>query len=114
MRYEGKTEADAIETALKRSDVPVSELSYRVVRDEKSFWGGRVVEIEIEVAGSAELPHARARARPLPTAAERAESPGRRARLDAAAGRGAADRGEAAAAPRGRWTKRRLPRSRRR
>ena len=28
--------------------VPSGELKYRVVRDEKSFWGGRVVEIELE------------------------------------------------------------------
>jgi spoIIIJ-associated protein len=48
MRYEGKTEADAIEAAAQAIGVPVAELKYRVIRDERSFWGGRVVEIEIE------------------------------------------------------------------
>ena len=48
MRYEGKTEADAVEAASQALGVPASELKYRIVRDEKSFWGGRVVEIELE------------------------------------------------------------------
>jgi spoIIIJ-associated protein len=48
MRYEGKTEADAIEAAAQAIGVPAAELKYRVIRDERSFWGGRVVEIEIE------------------------------------------------------------------
>jgi spoIIIJ-associated protein len=48
MRYEGKTEADAIAAAAQAIGVPVSELKYKVVRDERSFWGGRVVEIELE------------------------------------------------------------------
>ena len=51
MRFEGKSEQDAIETALKELKRPASELRYHVVRDEKSFWGGRVVEIEVEVEG---------------------------------------------------------------
>ena len=54
MRYEGKTEADAIAAAAQAIGVPVSELKYRVVRDERSFWGGRVVEIELEEPGKAE------------------------------------------------------------
>jgi spoIIIJ-associated protein len=48
MRYEGKTEAEAVEAAALAIGVPSAELKYRVIRDEKSFWGGRVVEIEIE------------------------------------------------------------------
>jgi spoIIIJ-associated protein len=51
MRFEGKSEQDAIETALKELKRPASELRYHIVRDEKSFWGGRVVEIEVEVEG---------------------------------------------------------------
>src|SRR6266542_3509965 len=46
MRYEGK--AEAIEAAAQAIGVPAAELKYRVVRDERSFWGGRVVEIELE------------------------------------------------------------------
>lgn len=52
MRFEGKSEQEAIETALKELKRPAAELKYRVVRDEKSFWGGRVVEIEVEVEGA--------------------------------------------------------------
>lgn len=48
MRYEGKTEAEAIEAAAQAIGVPAAELKYRVIRDERSFWGGRVVEIELE------------------------------------------------------------------
>jgi spoIIIJ-associated protein len=47
MRYEGKTEAEAAEAAAQAIGVPSAELKYRVIRDEKSFWGGRVVEIEL-------------------------------------------------------------------
>jgi spoIIIJ-associated protein len=54
MRYEGKTEAEAIEAAAQAIGVPVTELKYRVVRDERSFWGGRVVEIELEEPPKAE------------------------------------------------------------
>jgi spoIIIJ-associated protein len=49
MRFEGKSEQEAIENALRELKRPAAELTYRVVRDEKSFWGGRVVEIEVEV-----------------------------------------------------------------
>jgi spoIIIJ-associated protein len=48
MRYEGKSEAEAVEAAARERGVAPGELRYRVVRDEKSFWGGRVVEIEVE------------------------------------------------------------------
>ena len=51
MRYEGKTEAEAIEAAADAIGVPAAELKYRVIRDERSFWGGRVVEIELEEPG---------------------------------------------------------------
>lgn len=48
MRFEGKTEQEAVENALRQLGRRASELKYRVVRDEKSFWGGRVVEIDVE------------------------------------------------------------------
>jgi len=51
MRFEGKTEEEAVALALKELKRPAAELSYHVIRDEKSFWGGRVVEIEVEAAG---------------------------------------------------------------
>ena len=54
MRYEGKTEADAVEAAAQAIGVAAAELKYRVIRDEKSFWGGRVVEIELEEPRRAE------------------------------------------------------------
>lgn len=47
MRFEGKSEQEAIEMALRELKRPASELEYSIVRDEKSFWGGRVVEIEV-------------------------------------------------------------------
>ena len=48
MRYEGKSESDAAESAARALGQPVSAIRYRIVRDERSFWGGRVVEIEVE------------------------------------------------------------------
>lgn len=60
MRYEGKTEADAIEAAAQAIGVPAAELKYRVIRDERSFWGGRVVEIELEEPGRVESRQSRA------------------------------------------------------
>jgi spoIIIJ-associated protein len=48
MRYEGKSEREALEAAAKALGRPAEAIPYRVIRDEKSFWGGRVVEIEIE------------------------------------------------------------------
>lgn len=50
MRYEGKTESDAVASAAAALKLPAETLHYRVVRDEKSFWGGRVVEIEVETS----------------------------------------------------------------
>ncbi len=60
MRYEGKTEAEAIEAAAQAIGVPAAELKYRVVRDERSFWGGRVVEIELEEPARPESRESRA------------------------------------------------------
>lgn len=48
MRYEAKTEQDAVEGAAKALGKPAAQLKYTVIRDEKAFWGGRVVEIEVE------------------------------------------------------------------
>src|ERR1700686_4845976 len=53
MRYEGKSEQDAVEQAAESLGQPAGALRYRVIRDEKSFWGGRVVEIEVEEPGGA-------------------------------------------------------------
>jgi spoIIIJ-associated protein len=51
MRYEAKTEQEAVEGAAKALGKAPADLKYTVIRDEKSFWGGRVVEIEVEGAG---------------------------------------------------------------
>jgi spoIIIJ-associated protein len=51
MRYEGKSEEDAVSQASRSLGKAAGELRYRVIRDEKSFWGGRVVEIEVEGGG---------------------------------------------------------------
>lgn len=48
MRFEAKTEADAVEQAARAFGRSAAEVRYRVVRDEKSFWGGRIVEIEVD------------------------------------------------------------------
>lgn len=75
MRFEGKSEQEAIETALKELKRPASDLQYRVVRDEKSFWGGRVVEIEIDVeagVSARETASARVATAATPPAAEAA------------------------------------------
>jgi spoIIIJ-associated protein len=53
MRFEAKTEADAVERAARALDCSTAEVTYRVVRDEKSFWGGRIVEIEVETSAPA-------------------------------------------------------------
>jgi spoIIIJ-associated protein len=68
MRFEGKSEQDAIETALKELKRPASELKYRVIRDEKSFWGGRVVEIDVESEGSGPIAAAAPAEAPAPAA----------------------------------------------
>jgi len=54
MRYEGKSVEDAVAAAAAALDRPAQEVQYRVVRDEKSFWGGRLVEIEVEGPAGAE------------------------------------------------------------
>ena len=53
MRYEAKTEQDAVEGAAKALGRRAEELKYTVIRDEKAFWGGRVVEIEVEEGAGA-------------------------------------------------------------
>lgn len=54
MRYEGKSVEDAVAAAAAALDRPAQEVRYRLVRDEKSFWGGRLVEIEVEGPSGAE------------------------------------------------------------
>jgi spoIIIJ-associated protein len=60
MRFEAKTEADAVEQAARALSRPAGDVKYRVVRDEKSFWGGRIVEIEV-AEPAAETPRPAAR-----------------------------------------------------
>lgn len=48
MKYEAKTEEEAVAGAARALGKTPGELKYTVIRDEKSFWGGRVVEIEVE------------------------------------------------------------------
>src|SRR6201998_1066921 len=71
MRFEGKTEEEAVALALKELKRPAAELSYKIIRDEKSFWGGRVVEIGVEVVGGGEP---QAEGEPAAEAAEAAPS----------------------------------------
>jgi len=52
MRYEAKTVEEAVEGAARALRKTAAELKYTVIRDEKSFWGGRVVEIEVEEGGA--------------------------------------------------------------
>ncbi|MEO8349281.1 MAG: R3H domain-containing nucleic acid-binding protein [Acidobacteriota bacterium] len=47
MRFEAKSEAEAVEQAARELGIEAPLVEYRVVRDEKSFWGGRIVEIEV-------------------------------------------------------------------
>jgi predicted RNA-binding protein Jag len=51
MRYEAKSEEEAVAGAARALGKTPGELKYTVIRDEKSFWGGRVVEIEVEDGG---------------------------------------------------------------
>lgn len=53
MRFEAKTEADAVDRAARTLNRAAAEIVYRVVRDEKSFWGARIVEIEVAEAPGA-------------------------------------------------------------
>ena len=82
MRFEAKTEADAVEQAARALSRPAGDVKYRVVRDEKSFWGGRIVEIEVtDPAADAETPRPAApvfREEPAATAEVRPEPPSRR------------------------------------
>ncbi|MET0619871.1 MAG: R3H domain-containing nucleic acid-binding protein [Thermoanaerobaculia bacterium] len=48
MRYEAKTVEEAVEGAARALGKTAAELKYTVIRDEKSFWGGRVVEIDVD------------------------------------------------------------------
>jgi len=70
MRFEAKTEADAVEQAARAFGKSAAEVRYRVVRDEKSFWGGRIVEIEVD----APAPEEKAEAIAEDAGAVRAES----------------------------------------
>lgn len=79
MRYEGKTEADAVEAAAQALGVPATGLKYRLVRDEKSFWGGRVVEIELE---NPETRAGEPGSRPEPSRPPAAERPAQPAVMD--------------------------------
>jgi spoIIIJ-associated protein len=54
MRYEAKTEQEAVEGAARALGKAPADLKYTVIRDEKAFWGGRVVEIEVEDGRSRE------------------------------------------------------------
>ncbi len=56
MRYEGKTVEEALEAAAKALGKPADGIRHTVIRDEKSFWGGRVVEIEVEGAVATHAP----------------------------------------------------------
>jgi spoIIIJ-associated protein len=60
MRFEAKTEADAVEQAARVFGKSAAEVRYRVVRDEKSFWGGRIVEIEVDAPVDDDAPRPRA------------------------------------------------------
>ena len=75
MRYEAKTEQDAVEGAAKALNKTAAELKYTVIRDEKAFWGGRVVEIEVQDAdGGVEAPASRLESEPEPVAAAPVEA----------------------------------------
>ena len=66
MRYEAKTEQDAVEGAAKALGRRPEDLKYTVIRDEKAFWGGRVVEIEVEDgAGAGRAPNVEAEPEPV-------------------------------------------------
>jgi len=76
MRYEGKSEAEAAASAARELGLDPERLRYKVVRDEKSFWGGRVVEIEVETetGAPASSPSSAPSAPAAPRAMESAES----------------------------------------
>lgn len=68
MRYEAKTEPEAVETAARALGKTAAEIQYRVIRDEKSFWGGRVVEIEVDVPAGSREPEIGSELEPEPEA----------------------------------------------
>jgi len=70
MRFEGRTPEEALEKAARELSRDAGQIRHRVVRDEKSFWGGRVVEIEIEDEAGAPAPPAQP-----PVAEESASEP---------------------------------------
>ena len=83
MRYEAKTVEEAVEGAARALGRTAAELKYTVIRDEKSFWGGRVVEIEVDEgeprvavgrSSSSEAPRAGEPSRSGDAAAERRPS----------------------------------------
>jgi len=49
---------NALNMIVSGSSVPAAQLKYTVIRDEKSFWGGRVVEIEVEEPAGSRAPEA--------------------------------------------------------
>ncbi len=69
MRYEAKTEQDAVEGAAKALNKRAEDLKYTVIRDEKAFWGGRVVEIEVEDAGATGASRVESESEPEPAQA---------------------------------------------
>ena len=83
MRFEGRTKEEALEKAARELSRDAGEIPHRVIRDEKSFWGGRVVEIEIEdgapAAAAASAPAAPpeplSEGEPPPPPAERGPAP---------------------------------------
>jgi spoIIIJ-associated protein len=56
MRFEGKSEQEAVEAAAGALGKSAADVRYAVIRDEKSFWGGRVVEIEVAEAPGVAVP----------------------------------------------------------
>jgi spoIIIJ-associated protein len=68
MRFEAKTENDAVEQAARSLKRSAADVRYRVVRDEKSFWGGRIVEIEVEEPAPVAAAPAAGVSRPVPAA----------------------------------------------
>ncbi len=93
MRYEAKTEAEAIQAAADAIGVPAAELKYRVIRDERSFWGGRVVEIELEEPGKVESPEPGVEALVRQAQSQEPEGPEVESRSDEAPRKGGAPEG---------------------
>lgn len=99
MRFEAKSEAEAVAQAARELEIEPSRVEYRVVRDEKSFWGGRIVEIEVPAPNRAAPPAVEP---PEPAARERAPQAASPARSEPAppAGRFEPDEETADAPPR--------------